>query len=71
MFEKELKEQTKEKMEEYNIKKVNAEGLTITYKDEYSRKGIDTTRLKEELPDIYEDYLKETKVSSSVSITVE
>lgn len=68
--EKELKQALKENMEKYNITTWIADGLCAKYKSATTRKSIDTKRLKEELPDIYEEYLKESNVSSSISLTV-
>lgn len=68
--EKELKKNLKEAMETCGIKKWVTDGLCATIKDGSVKKTIDSKRLKEELPDIYETYLKETNVSSSISLTI-
>ena len=68
--EKELKKNLKEAMEMCGIKKWVTDGLCATIKDGSVRKTIDSKRLKEELPDIYETYIKETNVSSSISLTI-
>lgn len=44
--------------------------LRITYVKPSKRKGIDTTRLQLEHPDIYQKYLTETNVKASIRIKV-
>lgn len=68
--EKELKQGLKEAMEKLEIKKFVANGLCATIKEATVRKSLDTTRIKTEMPDIYEEYLKETPVSSSITLTI-
>lgn len=68
--EKELKQGLKDAMEELGIKKFIVNGLCATIKEATVRKSLDTTRIKNELPDIYEEYLKETPVSSSITLTI-
>jgi predicted phage-related endonuclease len=67
---KEVKEKVKSAMEEYGIASFDNEDLTITYKKGTTRKSVDSKKLKEELPDIYEEYLKESTVASSVIVEV-
>ena len=68
--EKELKHSLKEAMEKLEIKKFVVNGLCATIKEATVRKSLDTTRIKTEMPDIYEEYLKETPVSSSITLTI-
>ena len=68
--EKHLKQALKENFEKYGITSWATDGLSAKYKSATTRKSIDTKRLKEELPDIYEEYLKESNVSSSISLTI-
>ena len=68
--EKELKKNLKEAMEKCKTKKWIADGLCATIKDGTTKKCLDTKRLKEELPDIYEEYLRESEVSSSITLTI-
>lgn len=68
--EKELKKSLKEAMEQCGIKKWITDGLCATIKDGTTRKSLDTKRLKEELPDVYEEYLKTSNVSSSITLTI-
>ena len=67
---KEVKEKVKNAMEEYGITNFEDDNLSFTYRKGTTRKSVDTKRLKEELPDIYEDYLKESNVTSSVIVEV-
>lgn len=73
LIEKQLKKELKEELEKRNITSWSSPDGSIkaTIKDGYTRKGIDTTRLKKELPDIIQDYETETKVSSSLVLKVE
>jgi predicted phage-related endonuclease len=67
---KEVKEKVKSAMEEYGISSFDNDDLTITYRKGTTRKSVDSKKLKEELPDIYEEYLKESTVASSVIVEV-
>ena len=71
LMEKELKSSLKEAMEKVGLKKFIVSGLCASIKDATTRSTIDTKRLKEECPDIYEAYLKTTPVSSSITLTFE
>ncbi|MEO2434686.1 endonuclease, partial [Enterococcus faecalis] len=73
---KQLKEQQKEfrellyqKMEEQDIKKIDTGDIVITRILPTTRKSVDSTKLKKELPDIYSQYLKESPVKGSIKIT--
>lgn len=68
--EKNFKQSLKDKMEELGIKKFCTNGLAAVIRDATTRTSIDTKRLKEELPDIYEEYSKTTDVSSSIILTI-
>ncbi len=67
---KEVKEGLKKAMEEHNILTYEDDFIKAIYKKESTRTTIDSKRLKEELPDIAEEYSKTTPVSSSVSVEV-
>jgi len=71
MMEKELKAGLKEAMEQKGIKKFIINGLCANIKEATSRTAIDSKRLKEECPDIYEEYSKTTSVASSITLTFE
>ena len=67
-----IREQALAKMEELGIDKyVSPDGsLTINYFPERTSKRLDSTKLKKELPDIYEEYLKDSTTKSYVKLTV-
>lgn len=72
---KELKEQQKvfreqlyQKMEENDIKKIDTGDIIITRVLPTVRKSVDSTKLKKELPDVYEQFLKESAVKGSIRI---
>ena len=69
LMEKELNVALKEAMEQIGLKKFIVNGLCATIRDGSTRTTIDSKRLKEECPDIYEEYSKITKVSSSIILT--
>jgi predicted phage-related endonuclease len=71
LAEKEFKEVLKEKMQELGKTSLIKDGMSIIYKKATTRTSIDTTRLKTELPEIYENYSKTSDVSASISISVE
>lgn len=68
--EKLLKEGLMEAMNEVGIKKFIVNGLSATIKDGTTRTTIDSKRLKEELPDIFEEYSKTSVVKPSITISV-
>ncbi len=70
-----LKEQQKEyrellyqKMEENDIKKIDTGDILITRVLPTTRLSVDSTRLKNEKPDIYDQYLKKANVKGSIRI---
>lgn len=66
---KELKEELLEKMESNGIQEsFETNGLKVTYKKASTRNSLDSKKLKEEQPSIYEKYLKESPVKSSISL---
>ncbi len=64
-----IKQSLKEKMLESNIKSYEDDYLKITYVDAYTRETIDSKRLKDELPEVYENYKKISKTKDNVRIT--
>lgn len=71
LIEKELKEKLKEAMEQNNITKLDLGRLKVSYRNASTRVTVDSKKLKEDLPDIYEEYSKKSNVSSSISLSVE
>lgn len=68
--EKLLKEELMNAMDSLDIKKFIINGLSATVKDGCTRTTIDTKRLKEECPEIYEAYSKTTEVKPSLILAV-
>lgn len=68
--EKILKEGLMEAMNQVGLKKFIINGLSATIKDGTTRTTIDSKRLKEECPDIYEEYSKTSEVKSSIILAV-
>lgn len=68
--EKLLKDGLMEAMNNLGIKRFIINGLSATIKDGSSRTTIDSKRLKEECPDIYEAYSKTSEVKSSITLSV-
>lgn len=65
---KEYREQLYQKMEENDIKKIDTGDIVITRVLPTTRLSVDSTRLKKEKPDIYEQYLKESTIKGSIRI---
>ncbi|EOS8069294.1 YqaJ viral recombinase family protein [Enterococcus faecium] len=65
---KDFREQLYQKMEENDIKKIDTGDLVITRVLPTTRKSIDSTKLKKEKPDIYNQYLKESQINGSIRI---
>lgn len=57
-------------MKEYGVKSFTSDEVQFTYVEAGTKKSIDTARLKKEMPEIAEQYMKESKVSESVRIKV-
>ena len=72
MLKENIREQALAKTEELGIDKyVSPDGsLAINYFPERTSKRLDSTKLKKELPDIYEEYLKDSTTKSYVKLTV-
>lgn len=71
--EKELREALLEAMKKYNITNWQTDDGSIkaVYRSASTRKTIDSTRLKKELPDVAEEYSKISDVKESVSLSIE
>ena len=65
-----LKEFLKTQMEANLVKKYETDNILITYVAPTERKSIDTTRLKAEMPEVYEKFVKVSEVKSSIRIKV-
>lgn len=67
---KEVNQRVKEIMEENGIDTLSANGLIYSYRKPTTRTTLDSKKLKEDMPDIYEEYSKISPVVSSVSVKV-
>lgn len=68
--EDELKRAILSEFEKYGIIKIDTPELMINYIAATDRESLDTKALKEDLPDIYDTYVKLTKVKPSLRIKV-
>lgn len=68
--EEDFKNRLKEAMRENNVYKLANDRISIAYTPETTREDFDKKRFKEENPDLFDNYLKITKVSGSLRITV-
>lgn len=65
-----LRDQLKEAMEKYNIKKFESDQLTVTYIEPTTRTSVDSTKLKKKYPAIADECSKVSAVSASVRISL-
>lgn len=68
-FEK-LKTGLLELMKTNGVKKFENEFIRLTYKEPTARTSIDSKKLKEEMPEVYEIYKKESEVKESILIKI-
>lgn len=66
----ELRQNIMTAMEKNDIKKFENESLSITYIAATRRVGIDTTKLKEEQPEVYKQYLKTSAIKASIRLKI-
>ena len=66
--EDELKKAILAEMEQKNIVKIDGEKVAITYIAPTDRETLDSKRLRADLPEIYDTYVKMSKVKSSIRI---
>lgn len=69
--EKEFKEELKEAMESIGKENIILDGFSASIRKRSTRTTLDSTRLKKELPEIYEEYSKTSEISSSIILKVE
>lgn len=69
----EFKTKLKELMESNNITKWESPNkeIKVSYRNASTRETLDSKKLKEDMPDIYAEYLKISDVSSSITLKVE
>lgn len=63
-----LRQQILEEMEANDLKSVDTDEMTITYKAAYDRETLDSKKLRADHADLYDQYVKLTAVKASVSI---
>lgn len=68
--EDELKQSILNEMESKNIIKLETDDLMINYIAPSERETLDSKRLREEQPDLYDEYVKFTPVKSSIRLKV-
>lgn len=71
LMEKDFKVKLKGAMESLGKEKIILNGFSAKIKAGYTTQKFDSTRFKKECPEIYEEYLKESNVSSSITLDVE
>lgn len=71
LMEKDLKAKLKDAMEMLGKDKVIVNGFSAKIKAGYTTSRFDSARFKKECPDIYNEYVKESSVSSSITLDVE
>lgn len=57
-----------ELFERYGVTKWDGDEITMSYRAESTRETVDTSRLKKEQPEIYNQYIKKSTVKSSLQI---
>lgn len=70
LADKEIKQSAKDFMEATGKQNITAGGLVFEYRKGTTRTSLDSKKLKEDLPDIYEEYSKASPVASSVIVKV-
>lgn len=66
---KTFSERMKGEMEKAGVKKWETDNMRLTYIDPTTKETFDSKRFKEENPESYKNYIKTTKVKSSIRIT--
>lgn len=68
--EKLLKQGLMEAMVKLGIQNFATDGLSASIKSGYVRHSVDTTALKKEMPDVYNQFLKDTEVKATITLTI-
>lgn len=68
--EDELKEKILVAMREHGVTKIESPDLTISYIAPTTKDTLDTKKLKEERPDVYNEYVRVSEVKDSIRIRV-
>ena len=65
-----MKNEILEAMQEYSVLKIDNEFMKIAFIPEHDAEKFDSKTFKEENPDIFDSYVKLSKVKPSIRITV-
>ena len=65
-----LKKAILKAMEDNNVIRLDTDDVTISYIAGTDRESLDTKSLRNDLPDIYDEYIRITKVKPSIRIKV-
>lgn len=57
-----------DEMQKHDIKKIETPDVIISYIDETVRETFDSKKFREEYPDMYDEYVKLSKVKASIRI---
>lgn len=68
--EKLLKQGLMEAMVKLGIQNFATDGISASIKSGYIRHSVDTTALKKEMPEIYNQFLKDTEVKATITLTI-
>ena len=71
LAEKEFKEELKNAMEQIGKPNLILDGFSASIRKGSTRTTLDSKRLKEEPPDIFEEYSKTSETSSSITLKCE
>ncbi len=66
----EIKTKLFEEMEKNNIAKIETDEIVVSYIAPSTRESLDSKRLREELPEIYDEYAKISTIKASIRIKV-
>lgn len=67
---KKFSQQLVEAMEEYGVEKINAEGLKVAYVKPHTQLKLDSKKVEELFPEVYDACTKESNVKASVRVSV-
>lgn len=65
-----IRDRVMEEMKKKGLVKVADDSLMVYIKDAYDKESLDTTRLKKEKPEIYDEYCKFSPVKESLVIKI-
>lgn len=65
-----LRSKVLEEVEKNNIKKIDMDTLSITYKEASTRETFNSKRFREDNPELYDEYVEFSPVKSSLLVKV-